>query len=455
LVVFLGFLILGLTIWRRDSSPGMVAWYTTLVWTLPVLVSAQGLAGGVLTARRRRALRHRSAASPLEREPSVEELLIVVLPTVGRHDTVPALERAVRSFCVELPPWFAKLRIDVVIEQDCEAEDRIRALAVPDGPVRVVTVPRAYTTPNATRFKARANHFANELRDAEGEATDAVWVLHMDDDTGVGADTAASVAAFIIAQRRAGTAANHLAQGVLSFPREYAASRLLWLADAVRPGCDISLFAITTGRGTPRTGLHGELLLVRASVEATIGWDFGPRTIVEDARFAMEFCHRYPGRSGWFAGRSYGAAPATLVDLIRQRQRWMWGLLELVTSRSGCRRRWLLRHNVGVWALSPLQHPFLIVVIGLLAGDLDTAPVSVVLVPMCATNIAFYVWLYWEGLKINADASAEGRRSWGERIGLVLLVPLFTLWEAIGILLGIMRFVRHAESTFTVIAKPV
>ena len=47
--------------------------------------------------------------------------------------------------------------------------------------------------------------------------------------------------------------------------------RLLWLADAVRPASDVSVFAISTGRGTPRAGLHGELLLVRASVEATIG----------------------------------------------------------------------------------------------------------------------------------------------------------------------------------------
>ena len=29
--------------------------------------------------------------------------------------------------------------------------------------------------------------------------------------------------------------------------------------------------------------------LVRASIEATIGWDFGPRSIVEDAQFALIF----------------------------------------------------------------------------------------------------------------------------------------------------------------------
>jgi hypothetical protein len=89
---------------------------------------------------------------------------------------------------------------------------------------------------------------------------------------------------------------------VLTFPREQAGSRVIWLADAIRPGCDIGLFSASTGRGSPRCGLHGELLLVRASAEASIGWDFGPRCLVEDAEFAMLFCERYPGRSAWFPG---------------------------------------------------------------------------------------------------------------------------------------------------------
>ena len=52
--------------------------------------------------------------------------------------------------------------------------------------------------------------------------------------------------------------------------------------------------------------------VVRASVEAAIGWDFGPAAIVEDAQFALEFAARYPGRTGWFPARCYGVSPATL-----------------------------------------------------------------------------------------------------------------------------------------------
>ena len=362
------YVVLGALAWRSyDSGPdaGFVGWYTTIVWTLPSLIAFVGVAGAVMTACRM----HRRPLSAAPDRP-ITELLIVVVPTLGRDDVLPALERVIRSFCDHLPDRFAQLRVDVVVEERSEACDRIIALAARTDAVRIVTVPSAYRTPEGTRFKARANHFAHELRIREGEATDDVWVLHMDDDTGVGPDTAQAVAEFITAQRSAGDDALHLAQGVLSYPREYARNRLTWLADAVRPGCDISLFAATTGSGSPRSGLHGELLLVRASVEASIGWDFGPRSIVEDAEFAMHFCERYRGRSGWFAGRSYGASPATLADFVRQRERWVWGLLELAFKRAiPLRRRLVLLHNVVIWAIGPVQHPAVVLTVAMIVSD--------------------------------------------------------------------------------------
>lgn len=88
-----------------------------------------------------------------------------------------------------------------------------------------------------------------------------------------GADTAAELARFI-QQQDAGENALDLCQGILCHPRELTANRLVWLADAIRPACDMSLFAATTGTDSPRAGPYGELLMVRASVEAAIGWDF-------------------------------------------------------------------------------------------------------------------------------------------------------------------------------------
>jgi len=451
---FVLYIAFGTFAWASyNASPGVgpIGWYTTVLWTAPTLVSTVGLAGGVMTARRmgrRRELL--SAPTP------VPELLVVVVPTIGRDDTIPALQRVVRSFSEHLPAYFPFLRIDVVVEEQCDARDRIGALATAISEVRIIVVPSEYRTPNGTRFKARANHYAHELRMKEGETTDHVWVLHMDDDTGVGPDTAEAVAEFINDQRSPGGRGLHLGQGVLTYPREHSSNRLTWLADAVRPGCDISLFAASTGSGWPRTGLHGELLLVRASVEASIGWDFGPRSIVEDAHFAMRFCHRYPGRSGWLPGRSYGASPVTVADFVRQRERWVWGLLELATKGAlPLRRRLALLHGVALWTCGPIQHPAMVLLAGVMLGDLDTSPAIPLLVPLWTLNASFFVWLYWEGLKINASSSLDSRRLWWEPLCLIALIPLFSFWEVFGIFRGVVKFLRNGESTFTVIAKPV
>jgi egghead protein (zeste-white 4 protein) len=431
-----------------DAGVDPLGWYVAVVWTLPIMASARGLAGGILATRRMR-------RTPISPPPPLRSraMLIVLVPTIGRWDTQPALERSVRSFCEILPAYFARLRVDVIVEDGCEAMDRITALADEDARVRLIVVPHDYRTANGTRFKARANEYANALRIAEGEATDSVWVLHMDDDTAVGVDTAQSLVSFI-EQQSDGRPALHLAQGILTYPRELAANRLTWLADAVRPGCDISLFAISTGRGWPSAGLHGELLLVRASVEASIGWDFGPRTTVEDAEFAVWFATRYPKQCDWFPGRSYGASPASVSDFIRQRQRWFQGLLELAfRGTMPLRRRLLLLHNVVLWSLTPAAYPGLILLVGSLLS-LDAAPAWFALLPLWALNVGFAIWLYWEGLKINAGSSARPYRLWWEPVCLIPLLPLFLLWEVLGILGGLFGFFRHGDSAFTVIAKP-
>jgi len=450
--VLLLYLVIG---WKTSRNPyqhQFLSWYTSVVWTLPFLTSALGLTGVLVTARR-----VRGGRLITETPAAVTDLLLVVVPSIGREDTCPALERVLTSFGRHLPCLFPSMRVDLVVEEDCVASERISRLAAAHEAteVRVVSIPREYQTPAGTRFKARANHYAHELRIAQGEARENVWVLHMDDDTAVGADTAQALARFIGAHGAAGKEARHLAQGVLSFPRELSANRLIWLADAVRPGCDISIFAATTGLGSPRAGLHGELLLVRASVEASIGWDFGASAIVEDAQFALEFCARYPGSSDWIEGRSYGAPPATLADFLRQRERWFWGLLRLATDRATpLRGRLVLLQAVAVWMCAPLQHPVLVIGLGLMLHETSTGPVSVAIVPLWSVNFAFLFWLYWEGLKVNASASARTGRLWWEPVTLVLLLPVFSLWEGLGVARGMLKFISRRDMTFTVIAKP-
>jgi egghead protein (zeste-white 4 protein) len=435
------------------TGGGTLAWYISVVWTWPVIANLVGVYGVIRTRRQlRRNRRYLHDADTFR----CHDWLIVVVPTIGRNDTYPALERSVLSYVASLPPCFPNMRIDVIIEEGCEARGRIFDLGRRSPFIRVVVVPKAYRTRNGTRFKARANQYSHELRIAEGEALRNVWVLHMDDDTGLALDSAIGMAQFIEKQRWAGRNAKHLAQGILAYPRENAVNRLTWFADAVRPSDDIGRFSALTGHGKPMLGLHGELLLVRASIEATIGWDFGPKAIVEDAQMALNFCRMYPGRSAWFHGRCYGASPATVRDFIKQRERWAWGLVALAFNRTiTTRYRIFLMYCVVSWVVGPLQNVFFVLFFGALLGDMNTSPVSIALLPLWALNFAFTIWQYWEGLRINASVSQNRRRRWYEPILVIVLIPFLSLLEGVGGFRGFLKFVRGEENKFVVIAKPV
>lgn len=449
----LSFLIdLALVGWFTLPNERVLAWPLTVLWTWPIFTTLTGIAGIRRTRRALRRSRSRWSGHDLLIN---EDFLVVVVSTIGRHDTYPALERSVLSYIAYLPRCFPRLRIDIVIDEGSEATGRIAKLAAGSDLLRLVTVPMRYRTANGTRFKARASHYSHELRMREHEDRNDVWVLHMDDDTGVGPDTALAMARFIDEQLQAGPEAKHMAQGILTYPREYAANRLTWLADSARPAEDVARFSAWTGSGTPRAGLHGELLLVRASIEAAIGWDFGPRSIVEDAQFALIFCARYAGRSAWFSGRSYGASPASLRDFVRQRERWAWGLAALVFNRSlQLRNRLLLGYSVMSWVVGPIQNVAVVALAAVLVGDHSTSPVTLFVVPLWALNIAYVIWMYWEGLRLNAGVSGNGRRKWWEPWAVILLIPVFGMMEGFGGLRGFLKFARRAENKFTVIAKP-
>lgn len=459
LLAFSIYFLLCLWSWQQFSRVSPINLYTAFFWTLPTLATLVGIYGAIRTRKYVRARYRGSISAAIPRVD--EELLIMVVPTIGRRDTLPALERVLASSQHFLSTGFSEYRIDVLIEASCECRQEIRAVVDSTPCARTIVVPGNYRTPNGTKFKARANEYARCLRNAEGEARDDVWVLHMDDDTAVGPDTAAELARFVLEQREAGSRALHLCQGVLCYPRELATNKMVWLADSIRPGCDIGLFAATTGRGRPLSGLHGELLMVRASTEDMIGWDFGPRTLVEDAQFAMLFCRRCPGRSGWIAGRSYGASPATVTEFIIQRERWVWGLLELAAGRhrgpTGPQGRvcsLLMLHNTLIWALAPFGHPIVVLAVCTALQDFRTAPLSPVLIPIWALNVSFYFWLYWEGFKINARSSAVATRATWEIASLLVFIPIFSIWEMAGVTRGVWRFLSNGVPHFSVISKP-
>lgn len=431
--------------------------YLTVMWSAPALLSLMAVIGALAAWR---STRHRRDA-PADRVP---ELLVVQIPTIGRADVMPALRRVVASMEDFLPQFFDSWRVDVVAEELSEAIDELEELR--SAHVRVLYVPTSFRTPGGTKAKARANFWLDLRRGDEGESRDDVWVLHMDDDTAIGLDTAAACARFITANRVRGSrtrpasrrSPKYLAQGVLTYPREFSSNALAWVADAVRPASDLSLFRLTTGGGRPLLGAHGELLLVRSDIETSIGWDFGRLlSITEDANFALLFSHRYPGRSDWFPARCYGSSPESFADLVTQRRRWSRGLLHVAGNRHvPVRFRLLLAYALTTWVLGPLQHVLVVLAVAAILGVRYTAPVQQWLLVPWALNMGVALWMYLIGMRTNTQVSTQRvrARDWGA----LVLIPVFSFIEGWAGMLGLLEFVKdrlgvNRSELFHVIGK--
>lgn len=440
-------LILAAAAYVYRSGHSGLSWYLTVAWSLPILGSLAGC-WGLVGARRQIAA---AAAAPPPGQ--LADRLTITIPTRGTLSVLPALRRVVASAQAAFPEFFTDLRIEIVTEVDAEARYPIRAMISPG--VAVLTVPGGYQTPSGAIRKARAAQFALDARTAVGWSGEDAWVLHLDDDTAVDRDTAAEVARFVTANRSPHDGL-HLGQGVLTYPRQLAASRFTNLADSLRTADDLTRFAAVTGSGTPRAGLHGELLLVRASVEQAVGWDY-PNEITEDSRFALRFAGLYPRRAGWFPARCYGASPETGRAFVAQRKRWSNGLTGLVTNRAiPLRLRLFMLYCMATWVVGPLQSVLFMAGLGVLLHT-QLSPVAAPVAAVWAANLAYVVAQYHIGLRANAHASGRTRPRLTDRILVTVLIPVFALYEGAGGLLGAAQHLRQVvtgrEKTFHMLDK--
>jgi egghead protein (zeste-white 4 protein) len=221
----------------------------------------------------------------------------------------------------------------------------------------------------------------------------------------------------------------------LLYHREWERHPFLTLADNVRTGDDFARFYLQHRLGVTIFGLHGSFIVIRNDVEkATGGFDFGPRgDITEDAFWALKVMQS-GRRCAWVDGFLEEQSCMSVIDFLRQRRRWFHGLVKTALF-APVKLRWRLGLglNTTLWALAPF------------------AVIYTVCKPFCSVEIppavrvfasysfaTFAVW-YVTGLKANMDE--HGIKSFWKRAQLtllqVLLLPVFCVLEALGVLWGL------------------
>jgi len=139
--------------------------------------------------------------------------------------------------------------------------------------------------------------------------------------------------------------------------------------------------------------------------------------------------------------------------MIKQRRRWAGGLLGLIFDKTiMLKTKFCLAYFVFVWVLGIFQHVGIVLIFAYLSGTFNTSPVLREFILVWSFNLAYVVWMYLEGLKINMNVSRLNRKyliySW-------LLLPLIFLIsavEALASILGLLDFLSGKKG-FEVISK--
>lgn len=342
---------------------------------------------------------------------------------VSRGDNVQALTETIRRCQREMRknPLFPYI-IEVVIDTTDFTID------APHSDVRIIRVPKEYTTPKGTRFKARALHYAM----LHSSLPDGAYIVHLDEETQPTASGVRGIARMIREEEAERPTNPRIGQGAILYHRRWKEFPFLTLADNVRTGDDFARFHFQHQLGLTVFGLHGSFIVVRNDVEkASGGFDFGKHgEVTEDAFWAMEVMEQ-KRRCRWVEGYLEEQATQSLLDFLKQRRRWWQGLAK-VSLYAPVRWRWkfCLTINTILWALAPFA---MLYTIAHLFYGFEVQPWIRAL-----ANYAFatFVVLYLMGLKANLDEHGitTPHVRWFWWVAQVVLLPVFSAMESAGVL---------------------
>jgi beta-1,4-mannosyltransferase len=271
--------------------------------------------------------------------------VIFQITAIGKNPRALAeSSRSVLHWLRRTPRLAFRGQVWLVIEPKGYATDpalyeRLRA----DG-CRLMVVPPEYTTPLGARGKARALQYAVEERQRLRMSNGATWVYHQDEETCVGEDTLRGISEFIEDGR------HPVGVGIILYPIDWAGTPS-HVQELTRSYDDYRVLDSMTMPANPTSGIHGSHILVRSDLEDDVGWDSIGYEPAEDLTFEIRLRSRFGAVFGVLKGFAYEKGAFSLGDQLRQRRRWMHGVLHALRHTQGLapKRRLTLVYSALSW----------------------------------------------------------------------------------------------------------
>ncbi len=406
--------------------------YLKLAWVIPLPLSVLAFVGFF-------SMRGEDFA-PVRRRMGMNYRVVFQITTRGFN--VDAVVRSLSSVLAWASRYLRDFEVWVVTEEDSPLIHtpwltQTQEWGVP-GRVRVIAVPRHYKTLNGSMFKARALNYSAELRRRLGLDKPDVWVYFMDEESVVGEDTVLGIVDFIENMR------GLIGQGLIVYSNYWGRNLIASIADSIRAFADVSTYAFQIRHGFV-PWMHGSHVLVRADIEAKVGWDFG-MTWGEDSLFGLR-AQSLGVRISWLRGRLYEQSPFSIRDLMKQRRRWMFHTLDtLVRKDVPLRARLYYAYSLITWLNGLVS--FLAMVLSPLAGS--AFPISNYLLFLTVPVGASWVSSYVVGLALNT----QGKVGKMKMLAYLLVgLTICSLLEGVSAWYALLSWGRRRAIGFEVIRK--
>lgn len=288
-------------------------------------------------------------------------------------------------------------------------------ILIEDERVQQIVVPSSYQTSSGARFKARALQYA--LEDNVSTVKEGDYIVHLDEETILTQNSINGIINFALDGK------HHFGQGLITYANEQVVNWLTTLVDSYRVADDMGKLRFQfLAFHKPLFGWKGSYVVTRYEAEKDVSFDHGPDgSVAEDCYFSM-IAYMKGYTFDFIQGEMLEKSPFSMMDLIRQRKRWLQGIwLTVHSSKIPLRVKIILAMSHYAWLVLPIT------TLSFITAFVFPTPNSLIIssVGSFCFAVAFYMYIF--GILKSFDLKRTGRTM----LFVYLIMQVFMLFISI------------------------